>query len=212
MTLPQREKIRKIYNSFLQKYDMSDNLWGLWCRENKTNRNRGEIAIGAILAQATNWRNAEMALKNLKRENKFLIKGVYETGKKNIKKLEKFVRPSGFYKQKAERIFLFCKFIIENHGSLNKFFKQETAECRKQLLEISGIGPETADSILLYAGDKLIFVIDEYTRRLVEKYKIGAKKFSYNALQKLFQESLLKDVKIYQNFHALIVLEGKKTI
>jgi endonuclease-3 related protein len=153
-----------------------------------------------------------MALKNLKKQNRFLIKNVYEIGKKDIEKLEKIVRPSGFYKQKAKRIFLFCKFIVENHNSLNKFFKQETGQCRKQLLEISGIGPETADSILLYAGNKLIFVIDEYTRRLVKKHKIVSfinNKSSYNALQELFQQSLPKNVKIYQNFHALIVLQGK---
>ena len=214
MTIRQKEKIKKIYNFLLQKYDMSDNLWGLWCNKNKTNRGKEEIALGAILAQATNWKNAEMALKNLKK-NEFLIQDVYETGRKDIKKLEKLVRSSGFYKQKAERIFLFSKFIVEKHGSLNKFFKQETNQCRKQLLEISGIGPETADSILLYAGNKLIFVIDEYTRRLVKKYKIVSfinNKLSYNALQELFQGSLPKDVKIYQNFHALIVLEGKKNV
>ena len=218
MTVLQKEKIKKIYNSFLRKYDIfhNDNLWGLWCQENKTSRDKEEIALGAILAQATNWKNAEMALKNFKKENRSLIKGVYQTGKKDIEKLEKFVKPSGFYKQKAKRIFLFCKFIVENYGSLNKFFRQETNQCRKQLLEISGIGPETADSILLYAGNKLIFVIDEYTRRLVGKHKIVStvpninNKLFYNALQELFQGSLPKDIKVYQNFHALIVLDGKK--
>lgn len=202
-------KFLQIYNSLLQRYDMPEKTWTIWRKKNKTSRDREEIALGAILAQATNWRNAETALENLKKQNKCLIQGVYKIGKKNIKKLEKIVKPSGFYKQKAERIFLFSKFIIENYGSLTNFLKQGTQESREQLLKISGIGPETADSILLYSGDKMIFVIDEYTRRFVKKYQIS-NKFSYDELQKLFQKNLPKDIGIYQNFHALIVSHGKE--
>ena len=126
----------------------------------------------------------------------------------NQRLLKSLIRPAGFYQQKAKRLFLLCRFIVTNYGSLEKFFEKDLEICRKQLLALYGIGPETADSILLYAGQKPIFVIDEYTRRFVKKYNL-AKKFSYDFLQKLFQENLPKDVKIYQNFHALIVLDGK---
>ena len=203
------KKIERLYNSFLKKYAPSDDFWKLWCKHKKTEQDREEIALGTILAQRTNWKNAEMALRNLKQE-KFLIQRVYEIGRKNIKQLEDIIRPSGFYKQKAGRIFQFSKFIIENYGSLKKFLKLDTLACRNQLLEISGVGPETADSILLYAGDKPIFVIDEYTRRLVETKKIS-NDLSYSGLQKLFEQSLPQNVGIYQDFHAFIVLDGKNT-
>jgi len=203
------KKIKRLYTSFLKKNALPKDFWKLWCKNKKTPREREEIALGAILTQRTNWKNVEAALNNLKREKRPLINMVYEIGGKNIEWLEKLIRPSGFYKQKAERIFAFSKFIIENYGSLGSFFRQDAMSCRKQLLEISGIGQETADSILLYAGDKMVFVIDEYTRRLVKTKKIS-NDLSYNGLQKLFEQSLPKNVKIYQDFHALIVSEGKK--
>lgn len=162
------------------------------------------------MTQRTNWQNVEKALRNLKKAKILSIKGIYYLGKRNKKSLENLIRPSGFYKQKAKRIYQFCEFIVKNYGSLEKFFRQDIEICREQLLKLHGIGPETADSILLYSGHKPIFVIDEYTRRLVKKKKI-ADEFSYSGLQQLFQRNLPRNVRIYQDFHALIVLEGKGT-
>jgi endonuclease-3 related protein len=204
-----KTKIYQLYLSFVKKYGSPKEFWRKWCKGQKTSRDREEIALGAILTQRTNWRNVEKALKNLKEARALSIKKIYKIGE-NIKLLEKLIKPSGFYKQKARRIYQFCEFIVENHGSLENFFDQDLETCREQLLKISGIGPETADSILLYAGDKPIFVIDEYTRRLVKKRKITDKLF-YDHLQQLFHQNLPKDVKIYQDFHAMIILEGRGT-
>ena len=203
-----KTKIYQLYLSFVKKYGSPKEFWRKWCKSQKTGQDREEIALGAILTQRTNWLNAERALKNLKEARVLSIEKVYRIGKKDIKLLENLIKPSGFYKQKAERIYQFCKFIIENHGSLKKFFNQDLEICREQLLKISGIGPETADSILLYAGDKTIFVVDEYTEKLVKERHL-TDKTNYQFLQKLFEENLRKDYRLYQDFHALIVINGK---
>lgn len=201
-------KIYKVYQKLCKKYGKIDGFWMEWCREQKTNADKERIIIGAMLTQRTNWRNVELALANLKRAKVLPIEKIYALGKKDIKSLERLIRPSGFYRQKAGRLFKLCEFIVKNHGSLKKFFNNDLTVCREQLLELPGIGPETADSILLYAGGKPIFVIDEYTKRFCEKHRI-CQKFSYDYLQDLFQKSLPKSVKIYRDFHAMIVLEGK---
>jgi len=188
----------------LQKENKALGQWELWCRLPKSLLEKEKICIGAILAQNTNWNNVEKAIRGLK-EN-LTLEAILKLRRKD---LEKAIRPSGFYKQKAERLYNFSNFIIKQYNSLENFFQQELDVCRRQLLSLSGIGPETADSILLYAGEKPIFVIDEYTKRLVKKYNVSSD-FSYNNLQKLFQSNLPKDLKLYQQFHALIVINGKK--
>jgi endonuclease-3 related protein len=203
-----KTRIYKIYLRLLKKYGLANKCWKKWCKIKKTKKDKEEILIGAILTQRTNWKNVELAFKNLRKAKVLSIKKIYQVGKRNPKLLENLIRPAGFYHQKAKRLFLLCKFIVENYGSLEKFFEKDLKTCRKGLLTLYGIGPETADSILLYAGEKPIFVIDEYTRRFVRKHNL-AKKFSYDFLQNLFQKNLTKDTKIYQNFHALIVLDGK---
>lgn len=203
-------KIYQLYLSLCKKYGEPREFWKEWCKREKNSKEREKIALGTILTQRTSWQNVELALKNLKEAKALSIEKVYQIGKKDVKLLENLIKPSGFYKQKAKRIFRFSKFIIENYHSLANFFKEDLGICRKQLLEIYGIGPETADSILLFAGDKPVFVIDEYTRCFVEKNNLSTK-FSYDYLQRLFEENLPKDVKIYRDFHAMIVLEGKGT-
>ncbi|MDI6592004.1 MAG: hypothetical protein QME61_03675 [Patescibacteria group bacterium] len=203
-------QIYQIYQELFKKYGDPKDFWAKWCKRRKTWPEREEIAIGAILTQRTNWRNVELALKNLEKAKALSIEKICQIGKRNMGRLEDLIKPSGFYKQKAKRLFCFCEFIVKDYGSLKEFFKQDLATCRKGLLKISGIGPETADSILLYAGEKLIFVIDEYTRRFVKKHHLS-NNFSYPYLQQLFQENLPKDLKVYQDFHAMIVLEGKGT-
>lgn len=146
-----------------------------------------------------------MAINNLKRAK---INSLKDICRLDLKKLEDLIKPSGFYKTKAQYLFNLAKFIVERDGSMARMEKAELKELREKLLKLKGIGPETADSILLYALDKSIFVIDEYTRRLVKKHHL-ADKTDYQFLQKLFEGNLRKDYRLYQDFHALIVINGK---
>lgn len=165
-----------------------------------------EIAIGAILTQNTNWKNVEKALYNLKANRVCTIRELYKLGEKDYAKLKELIRPSGYYNQKAKRLFEFCKFITEQYKNLKPFLKQRTA--REELLALHGIGPETADTILLYAGNQPVFVIDAYTKRFAKYYNL-TKEASYQNLQKFFMENLPKDAKLFQDYHALIVKWGK---
>jgi len=204
------KKIYQLYISLLRKYGKPRDFWRKWCKKEKTKKDKEEIIFGAILTQRTSWKNVELALKSLREAKILSIEKIYQVGEKNRESLEKLIRPSGFYRQKAKRLFILSKFIVENFKTLENFFKQDLKTCREQLLELPGIGTETADSILLYAGQKPTFVIDEYTRRFVKEHNLS-NKLSYDYLQNLFQKSLPQDIKIYQDFHAMIVIEGKGT-
>lgn len=204
------KKIYQLYISLLRKYGKPRDFWRKWCKKEKTKKDKEEIIFGAILTQRASWKNVELALKNLREAKILSIEKIYQVGEKNRESLEKLIRPSGFYRQKAKRLFILSKFVVENFKTLENFFKQDLKTCREQLLELPGIGTETADSILLYAGQKPIFVIDEYTRRFVKEHNLS-NKLSYDYLQNLFQKSLPQDIKIYQDFHAMIVIEGKGT-
>lgn len=157
-----------------------------------------EIAIGAVLAQATNWRNAELALEELRRRNLNSLSAIARLPEKSIPRLGEIIRSSGFFRQKAERLW-----------RLAQIKKLNAALSREELLRIKGIGPETADTILLYALGRPVFVIDEYTKRFVKKCRLTAVK-SYAALQGFFTGRLPVSVKLYQDFHALIVRWGKE--
>src|SRR4030042_2593190 len=195
----------KLYKELKKKYGMPKGQWKLWCKRPKTEREREEVTIGAILTQRTNWKNVELAINNLKRVKINSLKDIYQLGEGGLAPL---IKPSGFYQTKAQYLFNLARFIVENYGSLGGMKKMEFKELREELLKLKGIGPETADSILLYALDKPIFVIDEYTKRLVKNHNL-ADKTDYRFLQKLFEENLKKDYCLYQNFHALIVINGK---
>jgi len=219
----------KLYKGLKKKYGTPKGQWKLWCERPKTEKEREEVVIGAILTQRTNWRNVELAINNLKKTKINSLKNIYRLGPK---KLENLIKPSGFYKAKAQYLFNLAKFIVENYGSLEGMKKAELKELREELLKLKGIGPETADSILLYALDKPVFVIDEYTKRLIRKRNL-AKNLNYNFLQKLFEENLSpvvefgqnyhlrskskfhygvrKDFRLYQDFHALVVICGKNS-
>jgi endonuclease-3 related protein len=165
-----------------------------------------EICIGAILAQNTSWNNVGKAL------DKLFSAGVMSLEKLAFlrrQKLEQLVRSSGFYRQKAERVQLFAKHVLQNHGCFSSMFKKKLAPLREELLSLNGIGPETADSMLLYAGRKSIFVIDAYTRRWCKKRGICNDKTNYDELQKVFHEQLPRDHRVFNEMHALIVKEGR---
>lgn len=177
----------KIYNSLLKEFG-EQNWW-----PTQTN-NKFEMILGAILTQNTSWKNTEKALNNLKKNNLINIKKINNI---NINKLKSLIKPAGFYNQKAETIKLTTNFLIKN--------KSPT---RKQLLNLKGIGKETADSILLYAYNKPNFVIDAYTKRIMKRLNYKFK--DYNTLQELFTKNLPKDYKIYNEFHALLVELAKR--
>jgi len=202
-----KEIIEKLYKELKRKYGEPEGQWKLWCKRPKTEREREEVIIGAILTQRTNWKNVELAISNLKSAKVNSLKDIYQLGPK---KLASLIKPSGFYKTKAQYLLNLTKFIIKNCGGLEGVKKAELKELREELLKLKGIGPETADSILLYALDKPIFVIDEYTRRLVKAHNL-ADKTDYYFLQKLFGENLRRDYRLYQDFHALIVINAKNS-
>ncbi|MDP2940077.1 MAG: endonuclease III domain-containing protein [Candidatus Omnitrophota bacterium] len=166
-----------------------------------------EVIAGAILTQNTAWSNVKKAIDNLKSQKllkPLALKNV------NIKKLARLIRPSGYYNQKAKKLKNFISFLFERYqGKLSKMFKQETSKLREELLEVNGIGPETADSILLYAGERKVFVVDAYTKRILSRHKIIDASLDYAQVQKLFMKNLLHDAKLFNEYHALLVKLGK---
>jgi endonuclease-3 related protein len=151
-------------------------------------QSRFEVIVGAYLTQNTNWTNVEIALKKLRSAKLLSIQGVRNV---SIRRLEPLIRPSGYFRQKAAHLKTFVKFLDQKYGgSLKRMFAQPTAELREQLLSLNGVGPETADSILLYAGQHPIFVVDAYTRRIATRHRIAADKATYEELRALFERSL----------------------
>jgi len=201
-------KFEKLYKELKRKYGKPKEQWDLWCKRSKSEKEREEVIIGAILTQRTTWKNVELSLNNLKDRKLISFKKIL---KLRLNDLANLIKSSGFYRMKAEYLYSLIKFIDKNYGNLKKMKKQKKDKLREELLRLKGIGEETADSILLYALDKSVFVIDEYTKRLAKKKKLS-KNFSYNYLQKLFEENLKKDFRLYQDFHALIVIDGKNRV
>jgi endonuclease-3 related protein len=166
---------------------------------------RFEIIIGAILIHQTNWRSVERAIENLK--SKGLLNS-HSLAKTPSEQIEILLKHLNFFRNKAKRIFNFSRYLVKEYdGSLEKFFNKSTVEIRGELLALEGIGEETADSILLYAADRLVFPIDAYTTRLCNR--LGVKITKYEELRNLFESALPKDLEIYKEFHALIDKLGK---
>ncbi len=166
-----------------------------------------EVCIGAILTQNASWKNVERAIENLKKKNLLDPFRLYEIP---IEELSQLVRPSGFYNIKAKRLKNFVKFLVEKYeGDLNKLFSLGLYEARKELLEINGLGKETIDSMLLYAGNLPIFVVDAYTYRILNRHYIVPEEATYDEIQALFMENLPHDVRLFNEFHALLVACGK---
>jgi endonuclease-3 related protein len=167
-----------------------------------------EITVGAILTQNTNWNNVEVAIGNLKGLGLLDPAMLYETGDNVVANL---IRPSGYYNIKTQRLKAFLDFLhTEYAGNLDVMFAEELWELRKKLLSVRGIGEETADSILLYAGGKPIFVVDAYTRRILERHALIDPGWSYQEIQTLFMEHLSHDPYLYNQYHALLVQTGKQ--
>lgn len=166
-----------------------------------------EIIIGAILTQNTNWSNVEKAIKNLKTAGKLSPEGIHGLG---MTELAQLVRPSGFYNIKARRVKTFINWLFSNYGGkLHKMFARDLQTLRGELLAIKGIGPETADSILLYAGNFPTFVVDAYTYRIFSRHGFFPEETTYDEMKAFFEENLPKDVKLFNEYHALLVNIGK---
>jgi endonuclease-3 related protein len=147
-----------------------------------------EVIVGAYLTQNTAWTNVERALSNLRRANALTLEGIRAM---RLSRLERLIRPSGYFRQKAKRLKNFVAFLDKRYeGSLDRLFSQPTEKLRQELLTLNGVGPETADSILLYAGNHPVFVVDAYTRRVLERHDILPGISDYEEIRQLFQRAL----------------------
>jgi len=166
-----------------------------------------EIVVGAVLTQNTNWQNVEKAIFHL-RKNKLL--SVKKLRALPASRLAALIKPSGYFNIKARRLKNLCDFVCaEYQGSLREMAKAPLETLRPQLLGINGIGPETADSILLYGFHKPVFVVDAYTKRFLRRHNLIRENEDYHAVQRLFESNLKKDARLFNEYHALIVILGK---
>ena len=170
-------------------------------------KNQFEIIVGAILTQNTSWANVEKALENLRAARMLTPSAMLSA---RLPQLARLVRPSGYFRQKAKKIMAFCKFLDgEFGGSLARMFRTPTVELREKLLGVFGIGPETADAILLYAGKRPAFVADTYARRIFQRHGWAGEKSSYDEVQQLVTPDFPHDAEHYNELHALLVQVGK---
>jgi endonuclease-3 related protein len=166
-----------------------------------------EIITGAILTQNTNWANVEKAITNLKSANLLTPEKLHHL---NASKLAELIRPAGYYNIKASRLKTFLTWLFQNYdGQLTNLENLDTNCLRDELLAVKGIGPETADSILLYAFDRPIFVVDAYTARVAVRHRLISTEADYEQLRELFQSNLPQDPQLFNEFHALLVRLGK---
>lgn len=167
-----------------------------------------EMMVGAVLTQNTNWKNVEKAIENLKRQRLLSINALNSL---SITELAKLIRPAGYFNVKARRLKNLINFILDRYdGDLSLLLKDSTDSLREGLLSVKGVGPETADSILLYAAHRPAFVIDTYTHRILNRHGIIGQDATYYELQQLFMDHLPENPAFFNEFHALIVQTGKK--
>ena len=166
-----------------------------------------EMMVGAVLTQNTNWKNVERAIENLKRRSILSLESLRSLSAAEI---AHNIRPAGYYNIKAKRLKNLISFLVESYqADLTLFFQDETQSLRQGLLSVKGIGPETADSILLYAVRRSVFVIDAYTHRILCRHNMSEEQATYDELQALFMDHLPEDPALFNEFHALIVQVGK---
>jgi endonuclease III related protein len=166
-----------------------ETLFGTWGRQHWwPARTRFEVIVGSYLTQNTNWTNVELALRQLRAAGVLNVGGIRKISRRN---LEHLIRSSGYFRQKTQRLKTFVEFLDQNYGgSLTRMFARPTPELREQLLALNGIGPETADSILLYAGQHPVFVVDAYTRRIVARHGILREDAKYEDVRTTFERAL----------------------
>ncbi|MGB4239275.1 MAG: endonuclease III domain-containing protein [Candidatus Hydrothermia bacterium] len=165
-----------------------------------------EIIVGAVLTQNTSWRNVERAIANLKDAGLVDIEAINKVSENEFANL---IKPSGFYRIKAQRLKELARYIVES-GGVSNLKSKSVEELRRELKSVKGIGDETADSIILYALEKPIFVVDSYTRRILSRLGLlEGQDMSYSEVQELFMKNLKHDVKMFNEFHALFVKLAK---
>lgn len=192
-------KLHDIYNTLFQAIGPR----GWWPGETPL-----EIAIGAILTQNTSWKNVDKAITTLKQKNWLSLEKLRDVPEAE---LADAIRSSGYFNQKAKKTKIFIRYIYERYnGSLEKMAERSVEKLREELLAIYGIGPETADSILLYALGKQTFVVDAYTRRIFLRHGWMTEKATYEEIRQFFLTHLPRDIQLYNEFHALLVFVGNR--
>jgi len=195
----QKKQLMAIYNRLYKAFG-SRNWWPADTAE--------EVIFGAILTQSITWKNVEQAIVALKEQGKLSFRAV---ACMDEQKLAHIIRPARFLNQKARALKIFADYFGEKYGySITKMKKQELRLLREELLRLYRIGPETADSILLYTLKKPIFVIDVYTKRILSRHGFLSMEDAYDNYQKLFMENLPGDVRLYNEYHALLVHLGNR--
>lgn len=166
-----------------------------------------EVMVGAILTQNTSWRNVEKAILRLKGQGVLNPEGIHHLKKQQLAAL---IKSSGYYRIKADRLKSFMDFLFEEYGGdLKRMRREGLEELREKLLQVKGIGSETADSILLYGLKKSIFVVDAYTKRILSRHGVVSEKASYEVVQGLFMDHLPHNERLFNEYHALLVHLGK---
>jgi endonuclease-3 related protein len=164
--------------------------------------------VGAVLTQNTNWTNVSKAINNLKKGNLLSFEKLHDMP---VEMLAEKIKPAGYFNLKAARLKNLLNFIAEEYnGSLDEMFSMDVHSLREDILTVKGIGPETADSILLYAGNKTVFVVDTYTHRIFARHNIIAEEDGYYEIQEYFMLSLPEEMALFNEYHALIVRLGKE--
>jgi endonuclease-3 related protein len=179
MKISRTDKIRAFYRT----------LFRAWGRQHWwPAQSRFEVIVGAFLTQNTAWTNVEKAMAQLRRARALSLAGIRNTP---VATLEQLIRSAGYFRQKAQRLKNFVAYLDERYdGSLDRMFARQTTELREELLALNGIGPETADSILLYAGNHPVFVVDAYTRRVLDRHRILPLNAPYEDIRELFESAL----------------------
>jgi endonuclease III related protein len=171
-------------------------------------RTRLGVILGAILTQNTSWTNVELAMRRLRHAGLLKLERLRQATRAEI---EDAIRPAGFYRQKAQTIQTFIAWLdLSHHGSLHALFARPPQDLRRELLLLRGLGSETVDAILLYAGRKPFFVADAYTRRILSRHGLAPEDASYNSVQGLLHRHLPPDPAMFNEFHALLVEVGKR--
>ena len=167
-----------------------------------------ETIVGAILTQFTSWKNVERALENLKRADCMSAQALRDI---SIDELALLIRPSGAFNQKTRRLKAFIQRLCDAHdGDLEVMLSQDPEALRQELLSVHGIGPETADDIMLYVAEQPYFVIDSYTKRVMERWDIQPERKTYDGYQSMFHENLPRDARLYNEYHALFDRHAKE--
>jgi endonuclease-3 related protein len=192
------DRLNQIYKLLLKAY--GPQKW--WPAESSL-----EVMVGAVLTQNTNWQGVERAIANLKRVN---LLDPHKLKAIPTEELSRLIKPAGYFNLKARRLKNLIGMVVEAYGGdLTAMGQMETAQLRQELLLVNGVGPETADSILLYAFHRPIFVVDTYTYRVTSRHGLIEEEANYQALQDLFMEHLPLDLDMFNEYHALLVRVGK---